>query len=90
MRLTVTVAALLLPLQLPAQDIAFWLDEIDLKAMTQRRGVPFARQAVGGGKIKVGDAPQACNRFATCGNSVTWEASRAVMQSTYRDTERSC
>ncbi len=45
------IAALLLSSPLLAEDAAFWLDEIDLKAMTQRRGVPLARLAVGGGKI---------------------------------------
>jgi alpha-galactosidase len=42
--------------QLPAQgtapnDTTVWLDEFDLKAMTQRRGEPLANRAVGGGKL---------------------------------------
>jgi alpha-galactosidase len=46
------ITALLLSPELPAQEpSAFWLDEIDLKAMTQRRGEPLARKAVSGGKL---------------------------------------
>jgi alpha-galactosidase len=56
MRFIAASLALLLSSQLFAQDSSstnrtFWLDEIDLKAMTQRRGVPLARHAVGGGKL---------------------------------------
>lgn len=51
MKLLASLAALLLSTQVLAQDTAFWLDEIDLKAMTQRRGAPLAKHAVGGGKL---------------------------------------
>lgn len=42
--------------ELPAEgaapnDTTVWLDEFDLKAMTQRRGEPLANRAVGGGKL---------------------------------------
>lgn len=55
-----TAALLLLPSELPAQGTepnetsVVWIDEFDLKAMSQRRGVPLARHAVGGGKIIMG------------------------------------
>lgn len=51
-----SLAALLLSSDLLAADAAgdnatFWLDQIDLKAIQQRRGVPLANLAVGGGKL---------------------------------------
>ncbi|WP_198683022.1 NPCBM/NEW2 domain-containing protein [Peristeroidobacter agariperforans] len=51
-----SLAALLLSSDLLAADVAgdsstFWLDQVDLKALKQRRGVPLANLAVGGGKL---------------------------------------
>ncbi|GFE89294.1 NPCBM/NEW2 domain-containing protein [Steroidobacter agaridevorans] len=57
MRITAiaSLAALLLSSDLSAASAAgettFWLDQVDLKAIKQRRGVPLANLAVGGGKL---------------------------------------
>ncbi|GFE78773.1 alpha-galactosidase [Steroidobacter agaridevorans] len=57
MRITAiaSLAALLLSTDLSAASAAgettFWLDQVDLKAIKQRRGVPLANLAVGGGKL---------------------------------------
>jgi hypothetical protein len=86
-----------------SDDATLWLDQIDLKAMQQRRGVPLANLAVGGGNMimagktyergigtRLISGLKAHSRFATCGNDAISAPLMRAMRSKYPVMGQSC